>query len=70
LRRSTTRFAQRCAHALPRPQVLKEKINLTNAVESADYDRRTPLHLAARRAARVCTPRARALLTRRLACPQ
>jgi hypothetical protein len=31
-------------------QVEKEKIDLTNAVESADYDRRTPLHLAARRA--------------------
>jgi hypothetical protein len=37
--------------------VEKEKIDLSNAVESADYDRRTPLHLAARHArarARIC----------------
>ena len=36
-----------CARAA---QVDKEKIDLKNPVDSADYDRRTPLHLAARRA--------------------
>jgi hypothetical protein len=32
-------------------QVDKEKIDLKNPVDSGDYDRRTPLHLAARRVA-------------------
>ena len=28
---------------------MREKINLADPVESADYDKRSPLHLAARR---------------------
>jgi hypothetical protein len=32
------------------PQVAKEKIDLTSQKESSDYDSRSPLHLAARRA--------------------
>ncbi len=46
--------------------MLKEKLDLTNAKESSDYDNRTPLHLAARRVRVRALARAHACLLRHL----